>query len=321
MIIYTYIPVLVYMYHSTSLYIWSEGVTVRLSFQSSLTGHTSTDPSAQVAPKELNSPTPTTVQWERDHYVLALISIMVPENQLVTLGEGLGLPPLIIDQVMSGYTAGSVPNVGERAYEMFKRARESEQPVTFGKILVILSEIDRSNDMVSILRSYIKSRLVTQFFGTASTGTPAETESTDGPSALFITWLCDSHPTLIPYASSAAMERAILSEEQLPLFRGLSQRMVCVWRMVGRFLGLPDWEIDEVDINSRRSHDSVSESCYQMLLRWAKHSQHPEGITYGRLMSVLELTSLGVGAAVDAIYYLYRFTLELANARSIPDHA
>ena len=251
------------------------------------------------------------MQWERDRYVLALISIMVPEDQLVTLGEGLGLPRRVIDQVMSGYTAGSVPNVGERAYEMFKRARESEQPLTFGKILVILSEIDRSKDLVSILRSYIQSRLVTQPFGRASTGTPAETESTDGPSALFITWLCDSHPTLIPRASSAAMERAILPKKrQLKLFLGLSKRMVRVWRMVCRFLGLPDCEIDEVDINSKRSYDGVCEACYQMLLRWAEHSQRPEGITYGRLMSALKLTSLGVRAASDATHYLYHFTLE-----------
>ena len=249
------------------------------------------------------------MQWERDRYVLALISIMVPEDQLVTLGEGLGLPQYVIDQVMSGYTAGSASNVGERAYEMFKRARESEQPLS--KILVILDEIDRSNDLVSILWSYIQSRLFTQPFGRASTGTPVETDSTDGPSALFITWLCDSHPTLIPRASSAAMESAILPKKrQLKLFLGLSKRMVCVWRMVGRFLGLPDWEIDEVDVDSRRSHDGVCEACHQVLLRWAEHSQHPEGITYGRLMSALELTSLGVGAASDATHYLYRFTLE-----------
>ena len=252
------------------------------------------------------------MQWERDRYVLALISIMVPEDQLVTLGEGLGLPRRVIDQVMSGHTAGSVPNVGERAYEMFKRARESEQPLTFGKILVILSEIDRSNDLVSILRSYIQSRLIAQPFGRASTGTPVETEHADGPSALFIAWLCDSHPTLIPRASGAAMERAILPKKrQLNLFLGLSKRMVRVWRMVGRFLGLPDWEIDEVDINSRRSHDGVCEACYQMLLRWVGHSQRPEDITYGRLMSALELTFLGTGAASDVTHYLYRFTLEL----------
>ena len=97
--------------------------------------------------------------------------------------------------------------------------------------------------------------------------------------------------------------------------------MVRVWRMVGRFLGLPDWEIDVVDINSSRSHDDVCESCYQMLLRWASHSQRPEGITYGRLMSALKLTSLGVGAASDATYYLYRFTLELATVRSVPNYA
>ena len=261
------------------------------------------------------------MQWERDRYVLALISIMVPEDQLVTLGEGLGLPRRVIDQVMSGHTAGSVSNVGERAYEMFKRARESEQPLTFGKILVILSEIDRSNDLVSILRSYIQSGQLVQSLHRANSGTPAETESANGPSALFIAWLCGSHPTLIPHASSAAMESAILSEEQLPLFRGLSQRMVCVWRMVGRFLGLPDWEIDEVDINSRRSHDGVCEACYQMLLRWIGHSQRPEDITYNRLMSALELTSLGVGAASDAIYYIYRFMLNLATPRSVPNHA
>ena len=80
--------------------------------------------------------------------------------------------------------------------------------------------------------------------------------------------------------------------------------------MVGRFLGLPDWEIDKVDADSRRSHDGVCEACYQMLLRWAEHSQRPEDITYGRLMSALELTSLGAEEASDAIHYLYHFTLE-----------
>ena len=121
------------------------------------------------------------MQWEWDRYVLALISIMVPEDQLVTLREALGLPRRVIDQVMSHYTAGSVSNVGERAY--------------------------------------------------------------------------------------------------------------------------------------------VCESCYQMLLRWVGHSQRPEDITYGRLMSALKLTSLGVGAASDATHYLYHFMLDLATARSVPNHA
>ena len=242
---------------------------------------------------------------------------MVPEDQLVTLGEALGLPQYVIEQV----TARSVSNVGERAYEMFKRARESEQPLTFGKILVILSEIDTSKDLVSILRSYIQSGQLVQSSRRANSGSPAEKESADGPSTLFITWLCDSHPTLIPQASGAAMERAIPSKRQRKLFLGLSRRMVCVWKMVGRFLGLPDCEIDEVDINSRRSHDDVCEACHQVLLRWVGHSQRPEGITYGRLMSALELTSLGVGAASDATHYLYHFMLDLATARSVPNHA
>ena len=66
---------------------------------------------------------------------------MVPEDQLATLGEYLGLSHLKTDQVMSGYTAGSALNVGERAYEMFRRASGSGQSLTFGKALVGLHKI------------------------------------------------------------------------------------------------------------------------------------------------------------------------------------
>ena len=241
---------------------------------------------------------------------------MVPEDQLVTLGEYLSLPRITIDQIMSGYRAGSAPNVGERAYEMFKRASRNEQPLTFAKILVGLNEIGRSDDLVPILRSYIQSRLSVQSLSSrASSGTPSEAESGHGPSTLFITWLHANHPTLVPRTcpSGVAVERAILPKEQSTLFTGLSRRMVCVWRMVGRLLGLPDWEIDAIDNEGRRSHDGGRESCYQMLLRWVKHSRSPADITYCRLLAALELTSLGRGAALDATSYLNHFILDLAS--------
>ena len=238
---------------------------------------------------------------------------MVPEDQLVTLGEYLSLPRITIDQIMSGYRAGSAPNVGERAYEMFKRASRNEQPLTFAKILVGLNEIGRSDDLAPILRSYIQSRLLVQSLSRASSGTPSEAESGDGPSTLFITWLHANHPTLIPRTSGVAVERAILPKEQSTLFTGLFWRMVCVWRIVGRLLGLPDGEIDAIDSEGRRSQDGDRESCYQMLLRWVKHSRSPADITYCRLLAALELTSLGGGAALDAICYLIHYILDLAS--------
>ena len=232
---------------------------------------------------------------------------MVPKDQLAALGGALGLTPLTIDQVMSDHAPGS--KVGEGAYEMLKRASGSQQHLTFGKILLGLNEIDRSDNLVPILRSYIQSRLLVQSLSRTSSGTPEESESSGDPSALFIAWLHDNHPTLVPRASSIGIDAVIQPEEQLTLFRDLSQRMVCVWRMVGRLLGLPDWKIDEIGIEGRASGDGECESCYQMLLRWVDHSQRPEDITYGRLLTALELTSLGVGAALDAIHYLYHFTL------------
>ena len=300
---------------SITLWIWSEGeFSWQVSLHDSLcpAGPTASDP-PQATSEELLPPSPTTVQWERDRYILALISIMVPKDQLAALGEVLGLTPLTIDQVMADHAPGSKvgDNVGEGAYEMLKRASGSQQPLTFGKILVGLSEIDRSDDLVPILRSYVQSRLLVQSLSRASSGTPAEAKSTGDPSALFVAWLHDNHPTLIPRATGVGIERVIQPEEQVPLFSDLSQKIVCVWRMVGRLLGLPDWEIDKVNIECRGQHDGVRKSCSRILLRWVDHSQRPEDITYGRLLTALELTSLGVGAALDAIHYLYHFTLDL----------
>ena len=288
-----------------------------MTFSPSHAGYTVLDP-PQVVPQETLPPTLTTVQWGRDRFILTMLSIMLPEDQLVTLGESLSLPGVMIGQIMSGYRAGSALNVGERAYEMFKRASRNEQPLTFAKILEGLIEIGRSDDLVPILRSYIRSRLLVQSLSRASSGTPSEAESGHGPSTLFIIWLRVNHPTLIPrtyrtYAHSIAVERAILPKEQPTLFTGLSRRMVCVWRMVGRLLGLPDWEIDVVDSECRRLHDGSCESCYQMLLRWVGHSRSPADITYCRLLAALELTSLGGGAALDAIDLLIHFILDLAR--------
>ena len=93
-----------------------------------------------------------------------------------------------IDQIMSGYMARSVLIVGQRVYEMFKHTSRSKQPLTFAKMLVGLSEIGRSDDLVPILRSYIRSRLLVQLLSRASSGTPSEAVSVDGPAMLFITW-------------------------------------------------------------------------------------------------------------------------------------
>ena len=240
---------------------------------------------------------------------------MVPEDQLVTLGEYLGLSRLKTDQVMSGYTAGSALNVGERAYEMFRRASRSGQPLTFGKVLVGLDEIGRSDDLVPIMRSYRQALLKWETFN-GSSEIKAGAYSYDLSSTLFITWLHANHPTLLPRVSlpGIAKDRVILPEEQQVLFNGISRRMVCVWRMVGRLLGLPDYEIEAADIEGRRSGDRECESCYQLLLKWVEYSR-PSDITYYRLMTALEMTSLGGSAALDAIFYLNHFILHLARAR------
>ena len=268
----------------------------------------------QGAPSE---PLPPTIELERDRYVLALLSIMVPEDQLVTLGEYLGLSRLKTDQVMSGYTAGSALNVGERAYEMFRRASRSGQALTFGKVLVGLDEIGRSDDLVPILRSYRQSEFMSRSFQGNSSGTPAEVKSDLLHSVLFTTWLHANHPTLLPRVglTGIANDRVISPEKlQQKLFKGLSRRMVCVWRMVGRLLGLPDYEIEAIDIEGRRSGDRECELCYQLLLKWVEYSR-PSDVTYYRLMTALELTSLGGSAALDAIFYLNRFVLHLTSAR------
>ena len=144
----------------------------------------------------------------------------------------------------------------------------------------------------------------------------AEAYSDDLSSTLFITWLHAHHPTLLPSVSLSgiAKDRVILSEEQQTLFIGLSRRMVCVWRVVGRLLSLPDYVIEAADIEGRRSGDRECESCYQLLLKWVEYSRASD-VTYYRLMTVLEMTSLGGSAALDATFYLNHFVLHLTSAR------
>ena len=232
---------------------------------------------------------------------------MIPEQQLLTLGESLGLQPLTIDQVMSGYTVGSMLNVGERAYEMFRRASLSEQVLTFGKILVSLSEIDWSNELVPILRSYLHS------FDMATPGTPAE--GNDSMSKRFLVWLHVHQPTLIPL--SGMEEKRIISPgraERDSLFLYLSPKLVCVWKMVGRMLGLTDSDIAAIDAGHNSQQDRESEPCHQMLLKWVGRTLNPSDITYYRLMAALQLISSGTGAANDAIYCLRSFVLNLPSA-------
>ena len=221
---------------------------------------------------------------------------MIPEQQLLTLGESLGLQPLTIDQVMSGYTVGSTLNVGERAYEMFRRASLSEQVLTFGKILVSLSEIDWSNELVPILRSYLHS------FDMATPGTPAE--GNDSMLKRFLVWLRVHQPTLIPLSGVEEKKIILPKAEQDSLFLYLSPKLVCVWRMVGRMLGLTDSDIAAIDAAHNSQRDRESEPCHQMLLKWVGRTQNPSDITYYRLMAALQLTSRGTGAVNDAIFYL-----------------
>ena len=232
---------------------------------------------------------------------------MIPGDQLVTLGSSLGLQPLTIDQVMSGYTAGSALNVGERAYEMFRRARDTAQALTFGKVLVSLDDIGRSDDLVPILRSYLQS------FNLVTSETLAE--GNDSISTRFIAWLRVNHPYLTP--SCSIEEKRIISPgraERDALFLCLSPKLVCVWRMVGRMLGLTDSDIAAIDIASENQQEP-SEPCHQMLLKWVGRTLNPSDITYYRLMAALQLTSRGTGATGDAIFYLSNFVQNLASAR------
>ena len=232
---------------------------------------------------------------------------MFPEDLLVTLGEALGLSQFTIDQVMSSYPTGSTISVGERAYEMFTRASgRSEKPLTFGKILCSLDEIDPSGKLVPILRSYLLSFKMT---------TPAERDGSI--SKCFLVWLCENHPDLINH-SGIQEDRVILptNSERGSLFRYLSPKLVCVWKMVGRLLGLADPDIVAIDKAHDSQRDRESEPCYQMLLKWAGNSLDQSDITYHRLMSALEVTSRGTGAANDAIFYLNNFILDLPNAQN-----
>ena len=252
-----------------------------------------------------NPPTPfsplqtAAIQWERDRYILALLSIRVPEDQLAAFGESLGLQQSTIDQV----TALSAVNVGERAYEMLRRAI-MEQALTFGKILVSLDGIDSSNELVPILRSYLQS------FNMATSGTLAVGNFPNR----FLVWLRVNHPTLIPL--TGIERKRIISPgraERDSLFLYLSPKLVCVWRMVGRMLGLTDSDIAEIDAAHNSQRDRESEPCHQMLLKWVEHTQNPSDITYYKLMAALQLTSRGTGAANDAIFYLRDFALNLTS--------
>ena len=237
---------------------------------------------------------------------------MIPEGLLVTLGEFLGLPDLIIDQVMSSNTAGNSVNVGEKAYEMFRRASSrSEQPLKFGKIFLSLNEIDRYNELVPqclnlvpILRSYVQSFKM---------ATPAEENGSF--SNCFLVWLRENHPSLVSL-SGIQESRIILSanSEQGRLFRYLSPKLVCVWRMVGRLLGLTDSDIAAIDKAHNSQQDRESEPCYQMLIKWASLDQ--SNITYYKLMAMLKLTSKGTGAANDAIFYLNNFVPKISSAEN-----
>ena len=231
---------------------------------------------------------------------------MIPEKQLLTLGESLGLQPLTIDQVMSGYTVGSTLNVGERAYEMFRRASLSEQVLTFGKILVSLSEIDWSNELVPILRSYLHS------FDMATPGTLAE--GNESILKRFLVWLRVHQPTLIPLSDMEEKKIILPKAERDSLFLYLSPKLVCVWRMVGRMLGLTDSDIAAIDAAHNSQQDRESEPCHQMLLKWVGRTQNPTDITYYRLMAALQLTSRGTGAVNDAIFHLRSFVLNLSSA-------
>ena len=231
---------------------------------------------------------------------------MVPQDLLKALGEYLGLSSLIIDQVMSSCSAGNALSIGERAYEMFRRASTSiEQPLTFGRIFQSLHEIDRSDKLVPILRSYVLSFKM---------ATPVEENGSI--SKCFFVWLRENHPERIDLCGT--QDDRIISQNnsfRSGLFRDLSPKLVCVWRMVGRLLGLSDSAISEIDIAHSSEQNRVNESCYQMLLKWAD-SLDQSDITYYRLMAALKVTSRGTGAANDAIFYLHRFTVNLASVQN-----
>ena len=134
----------------------------------------------------------------QDCYILTVLSIMVQEEQLVTLTESHGLPHAchnrsnhvrLHSKECTHCRGKSLQDVqGERVqtHKQEQAATHFSTIYAFAKMLAGLSEIGRSDDLDPMLRSYNQSRLSVQSLSRASSGTPLETVSVDGPAMLFI---------------------------------------------------------------------------------------------------------------------------------------
>ena len=250
------------------------------------------------------------VDWSTDRPLFAILSLIVPQQFVPSISRALGLSNVDLQHIQS---STSSEDVGELLYQVFlevlSRSRGSS---SFSKYLNVFTCPDLclnpkvTDRVVHIIRSYINYKQL----GYNTTSSTNETAVENGCHSLlrFLGW---AEVTLECLQVPRPSQKPIGSESQRQnLFKTLSTRIMNVWKMIGRLLLLEDQVIDGIVYAS--THDmslgTPGDMCYQMLFSWAEQTVNQSEVTYGNLVTVLNVIgSCHVNRLVnDALFCINR---------------
>jgi hypothetical protein len=229
-------------------------------------------------------PMATAVEWQKDRYLFAFLSVVIPQRDLEKLASHLHCERIVVEQIESAHP---LHHVGERIYDVFQRTHVPGKQSSFASIFTFLAGDTKYGILLNLARAYFL----------RFKKDPA-VQVLKGPeySTVFMKWILKE----LQMSPNKATPVTPLSEkEREVLFRDFALRIVSVWKIFARFFALEDSSIHSIAI--QYSEHKPEEASYQMLLCLA---QEFPSISYFNIHCALWILSLGTGAVSDALHFI-----------------
>jgi hypothetical protein len=235
---------------------------------------------------------PTVIDWTDDCLLLAVLSLLLPDSELSTLGRTMGLSDGLIDQIqLLDYS-----EVGEKMYQMFVAGDQRHLLNNFGQLLIVISESSISQQPLACVHSYL-----TELKPLCRGGNRFSVEQ-------FLEWA-------LRYLGSGGLDESVLRcGENLYLFEHqstfvkLSDCLTRFWPMFGRLCGLSDQTVHQISSDYPLNRRGATKERCQQTLRGL--CQEFPRLSFKTMLMALDVISVHAAAGTNAAYW---YTIRYVN--------